>query len=258
MRITFLFLLYPFIIMFNSNSSNSFKNQYNIKKIEKYNKLDQASSSNIDTLKNLIIKPTIINKNNNLDLNKILPTKQKEYDLEAHEAFKKRTNLPYKGIIKDFDFSKIRDKHSEDLIVHKVSNKDKLFFNDDKSKYEKTISKQNDDLTKTFSKDKINEHKKHFEYQHKYKFRNKFDNNSTSNNDIRTDRIEFYKNEQQKNEDSKRKIDDILLNLIDSGVISENLDSINYDKINIIDLEKKLIQEFGQEEFNKLMADINK
>ena len=105
--------------------------------------------------------------------------------------------------------------------------------------------------------DKINEHKKQFEYQHKYKYRNKLDS-TNSNNDIRTDRIEFYKKEQQKNEESKQKINDILLNLIDSGVISENLDSINYDKINIDELEKKLKQEFGEDEFNKLMLDIKK
>jgi len=258
MRITFLFLLLYYFIMINSN--NSFKNQYNIKKIERQNRLDQSNlSSNIDTLKNLIIKPEIIDKKNNIDFTKILPITQKKFDNEVSEAFKKRTNLPYKGIIKDFDYTKIREKHSEDLIVHKVSNKDKLHFNDDKNKYEKTISKQNEDLNKTYAKDKINEHKKQFEYQHKYKYRNKLDSNSSnSNNDIRTDRIEFYKKEQQKNDDAKRKIDDILLNLIDSGVISENLDSINYDKIDINELEKKLKQEFGEDEFNKLMNDINK
>ncbi len=255
MRITYIFILYLYFIMIQSNFNN-FKNQYNIKKIERQNKLDQSQSSNLDTLKNLIIKPVIINKNNNQDIVKLLPTKQKEFDKEVLEAFKKRTNLPYKGIIKDFDYSKIREKHSEDLIVHKVSKDDKLHFNDDKSKYEKTISKQNEDLNKTYAKDKITEHKKQFEYQHKYKYRNKFDSNN--NNDIRTDRIEFYKKEQQKNDDAKRKIDDILLNLIDSGVISENLDSINYDKIDINELEKKLKQEFGEDEFNKLMNDINK
>jgi len=261
MRITFLFLLLFYFIMINSNNNNSFKNQYNIKKIERQNRLDQSNlSSNLDTLKNLIIKPQIIDKKNNIDITKILPNIQKESDSQVSEAFKKRTNLPYKGIIKDFDYSKIREKHSEDLIVHKVSNTDKIHFNDDKNKYEKTISKQNEDLNKTYAKDKINEHKKQFEYQHKYKYRNKLDSNSNSNsnNDIRTDRIEFYKKEQQKNEESKQKINDILLNLIDSGVISENLDSINYDKINIDDLEKKLKQEFGEDEFNKLMLDIKK
>ena len=57
-------------------------------------------------------------------------------------------------------------------------------------------------------------------------------------------------------EDSKKKIDDILINLIDSGVLSENLENINYDKIDVDELEKTLIKEFGEEEFSKLMKEI--
>jgi len=78
---------------------------------------------------------------------------------------------------------------------------------------------------------------------------------SNDESDLRTDRIEFYKKEQNKLDDSKKKIDDILLNLIDSGVLSENLDSINYDKINAKELESTLKNIFGEEEFNKLIKE---
>jgi hypothetical protein len=58
-------------------------------------------------------------------------------------------------------------------------------------------------------------------------------------------------------EHSKKKIDDILINLIDTGVLSENLSTINYDKIDVDELEKILKKEFGEEEFLKLLGEIN-
>ena len=109
------------------------------------------------------------------------------------------------------------------------------------------------EIKDTYSVAKQTTHKKEFEYQHKYKYRSKLESNDES--DLRTDRIEFYKKEQNKLDDSKKKIDDILLNLIDSGVLSENLDSINYDKINAKELESTLKNIFGEEEFNKLIKE---
>ena len=120
--------------------------------------------------------------------------------------------------------------------------------------FEKTISDQNKDIKDTYSLDKKTEHKKEFDYQHKYKYRVKLDTNDED--DLRTDRIEFYKKEQNKIEDNKKKIDDILLNLIDSGILSENMESINYDKINTNELENTLKNVFGDEEFEKLMKEL--
>ena len=57
-------------------------------------------------------------------------------------------------------------------------------------------------------------------------------------------------------EENKKKIDDILIGLIESGVLSEDLDKINYDKIDVNELEEKLKKEFGEEEFKKLMNDL--
>ena len=128
-------------------------------------------------------------------------------------------------------------------------------FKSDVDKYNTTINTQNKEINDIYTIDKKNEHKKEFEYQHKYKYRNKLENNSEC--ELRVDRIEFYKKEQQKLDDSKKKIDDILLNLIDSGVLSENLDNIDYDKIDVDQLEKTLIKEFGEEEFSKLLKQIN-
>ena len=229
--------------MISSNDS------YNMKKMQKFNKIDQQY--NKDNLKELIIKPIKIEKPN-INIDSLVQNRLQNSKNELDECIKKRTNQPYKGIIKNFNYNK-EFKKQDDLIVHKVTSNDKINFNNDIEKYNTTITTQNKEITNTYSIDKKNEHKKQFEYQHKYKYRNKLDNTES---DLRVDRIEFYKKEQQKLEDSKKKIDDILLNLIDSGVISENLDTINYDKINIEELEKTLISEFGEEEFSKLLKDI--
>ena len=224
-----------------------------MKKIKKFNNVDHLY--NQDELKNLIIKPQKIEKPN-INIKSLLDNRDTTNKKELEESIKKRVNQPYKGIIRDFDYTKIREKHEEDLIVHKVTevDKDKKIFDDKMDVFEKEIAKQNKNIKDAYSLDKKTAHKKEFDYQHKYKYRVKID--GPDNDDLRVDRIEFYKKEQNKIEDNKKKIDDILLNLIDSGILSENMESINYDKIDTNELELKLKKAFGEEEFDKLLKDI--
>ena len=229
------------------------RDSHNLKKIQKLNNIDQKY--NKDNLLDLIIKPEKIEKPN-INILQVVSIREHEGEKELEECIKKRTNFPYKGIIKNFDYTKIREKHKEDLIVHTVSDADKVNFNDDYNKYNTTISTQNKELNDAYSTNKKNEHKKEFEYQHKYKYRNKLDNTNNDESNLRVDRIEYYKKEQLKVEENKKKIDDILIGLIDSGILSEDLDKINYDKINVEELENKLKKEFGEEEFLRLMNDL--
>lgn len=235
------------------NNNSNIRNSYNMKKIKKFNNIDHMY--NQDEIKNLILKPQKIEKPN-INIKSLLDNRDNTNKKELEESIKKRVNQPYKGIIKDFDYSKIREKHEEDLIVHKVteSDKDENIFKEKMGKFKNEIATQNKDIKNIYSLDKKTEHKKEFDYQHKYKYRVKID--STDNDDLRVDRIEFYKKEQNKVEENKKKIDDILLNLIDSGILSENMESINYDKINTEELELKLKNAFGEEEFEKLLKDI--
>ena len=226
------------------------RDSYNLKKIQKFNKIDQTYDK--DSLKQMIIKPEKIEKPN-LNIENLIKNRESDGKKELDECVKKRTNLPYKGIIKNFNYEQKFEK-AEDLIVHKVTAEDKLNFDKDIENFNNKISTQNKEINNTYSQDKHNDHKKEFEYQHKYKYRTKLDNDVES--DLRIDRIEFYKKEQEKMEDSKKKIDDILINLIDSGILSENLETINYDKIDVDELEKTLIKEFGEEEFSKLLKEI--
>ena len=234
------------------NPNSNIRDSYNKKKIKKFNNIDHLY--NQDELKNLIIRPQKIEKLN-INIKSLVDNRGDANKKDLEESIKKRVNQPYKGIIKDFDYSKIRDKHEEDLIVHKVTinDKDKIIFNNKMDNFEKVIAEQNKDIKDTYSMDKKISHKKDFDYQHKYKYRVKIEN---EDEDLRVDRIEFYKKEQNKVEENKKKIDDILLNLIDSGILSKDMEFINYDKIDTNELESKLKNAFGEEEFQKLLEDI--
>jgi len=219
---------------------------YNLKKIQRFNNIDQRYAT--DTTNNNMqdIKPQKIDKVN-IDLNKLVQDRKQHNQHELDESIKKRTNLPYKGIIKNFDFNKIRANHKEDLVVHKVTDADKKTFNEDISKYSNTITKQQKELSEIYAENKKNEHKKNFEYQHKYKYRTKLDvggegaggaDGGAEGADVRIDRIEYYKKEQLKVEESKKKMDDILMNLINKNAISENLDNFDLNKIDIKDINE--------------------
>lgn len=226
---------------------------YNMRKIKKFNNIDQ--SYNNDDLKNIVIKPQKIEKSK-VNLADLVENKKQECDKELRDSLAKRINEPYKGIIKDFDYKK-KIKESDDLVIHKVStvDKDKKVFDKKMDDFKDEIKVQDNNIKSVYSIDKKTEHKKDFDYQHKYKYRTKIEDDGEDN--LRVDRIEFYKKEQTKVEDSKKKIDDILLNLIDSGILSENLESINYDKIDASELEKKLKSAFGNDEFEKLMKELS-
>ena len=232
---------------------SNIRDSYNIKKIRKFNNIDQ--NYNNEDLKNLIIKPEKLEKPNIND-SKLLDEKINQTDYDLKDSIKKRTNKTYKGIIKDkdFDFSK-NIKQSDDLVIYKVNTNDKnqKVFDEKMGVFKTEIDDQNVHINNVYSLDNKNTHKKEFEYQHRYKYRSKI---NTDDSDLRIDRIEYYKNEQNKIDNSKKKIDNILLNLIDSGILSENMDSIDYDKINTDDLEKTLKNVFGNDEFKKIMDEL--
>jgi len=232
--------------MINSNVREA----YNMKKIKNFNNIDQVY--NKDELKNIIINSVKIEKPN-INIESLVQNRNITNNTDLEESIKKRVNLPYKGIIKDFNYNK-NINSEKDLIIHKVSSEDKIHFNEDMNKFKTTNNTIDNEIKNIYSIDKQLNHKKDFEYQHKYKYRTKLE--TSDETDLRTDRIEFYKKEQNKLDDNKKKIDDILLNLIDSGALSENFDSINYDKIDTKELENKLKSAFGEDEFNKLVREL--
>ena len=65
-------------------------------------------------------------------------------------------------------------------------------FDKNMGTFKTEIGSQNDKIKDIYSLDKKIQHKKDFEYQHKYKYRTKLDV-SNEDTDLRVDRIEYYK-----------------------------------------------------------------
>jgi hypothetical protein len=233
---------------------SSIRDSHKINKIKEINQVDNHYEKS--DLSNYILRPTKIIKEN-INIKNIAKKKEKEQESEYQDIKKnkKMVNNPYKGIISKEDFN--YDKNIEnikDLVVYEanIEDKNKEIFETKYDKFKKTKKKDDKDIKEVYSKSKKAEHLKEFEYNHKYKYSAKVDDEGGDGENLRTDRIEFYKKEQQKAENSKKKVDDILIGLVEAGIISENMDSIDLDQIDENELEKRLIEAIGEEDFKKL------
>ena len=212
----------------NSNNSNliKIKEQQELKQLEKLNQLE--NKYNKDKIKESVIKPIKIEKDNR-DIKKDYNSKEKEYFKERDELWKIRTNQPYKNIIKDEQqvkkFINRNNIDKSELIVHKVTNLDKQSVDKEYSQFKNKLETHNNELKVIYSTNKQAEHKKQFEYNHKYKYRIKYD--PSDHNKLKQDKIEMFKKEQQKEEENKQKIDNIIENLINNGIFNkEELEEI--------------------------------
>lgn len=190
------------------------------------NQMDKSSKkdSNFDKLRNIIIQPQQISKPNMQDINNRYDTRLRSFDVERREYEQKRTNMPYKTIIKSADTTKI--KKQEDLLIHKVTEKDKEGVDEQYNHIIETIRTQDGENKILYAASKQSEHKEKFEYNNKTKYKVRY--NPKDYTDMKSDQVEYYKEEQRKLEQDKKKYDDILENLLEEGVI-------NHD--NILDLD---------------------
>ena len=231
------------------------KNKYINKKITSLDNIDKKNENSV--LIDKIIKPIKEEKVSEKYLKKSIEIKKKELEDNEKEGLKTRKNFPYKGIIKNFDYNKVI-KNEKDLIVFRPKDENKETFKEDIKIYKDEIKKQNIENKNVYSEDKKTDYNKKFEYVQKYKYKSNLTNNNEIEGDsLRTDRIEFYKKEQSKIDKNNSIINDIFVDLINKGVLTENLDNINMDNFDVDDIEKKLIKEFGKEEYDRLMKEIN-
>ena len=113
-------------------------------------------------------------------------------------------------------FIKKKITDSNDLVIHKITSKDKLGIEKKLIEYNKKVKKDNEDLKIEYSVSKISEHKKQFEYNHVYKFRIPY--NPKDHGDLKQDKIKYYEEQQRKLEEDKQKVDQIIESLITNGI----------------------------------------
>jgi hypothetical protein len=164
-----------------------------------------------------VIAPIRVEKSDSREIDKLIDDQRMKVTQKYLEEnwWKERTNAPYKNILVNEDWKK-DFKKKEDLIVHKVSDLDKVGLIDDYKKILKLIEEQNGQLKVIFSASKKNEHKQAFKYVQKYRDRVSY--NPKDFNDLK----DYYKKEQNKYEREQKKIDDVIARLMDEDDIGED------------------------------------
>lgn len=202
-------------------------------KIEKKNNSEELIKNIKDRWGIDVIKKRSYRKNNEYD--DITKQFKDKVGTQRQELWNKRTNVPYKHIIKDEKYYKKfvsdpRKKRKEkELLVHKVTNKDKEGVEEDFDKFNQNIEKHDNELKIIYSTSKEVEHKKKFEYNHKSKYRVKYD--PTDHSKMKKDKIDILKKEQKKQEKDKKNINDIYHQLANDGIFSnEELEKIDLSK----------------------------
>ena len=239
---------------------NMYQTMNNIKKMEqskylsKINELEKNRDRlqlDKDELRNAIIKPIKIDKNDKNDRQEII-IKYRDLEnnfsnKELENLWNKRTNQGYKHIIKDERYQKKDYKKKEDLIIHKVTELDKIGVDNELKHFEETIETQNGELKIQYSQSKELEHKKKFEYNNKYKYAIKY--NPKAHEELKDNNVEYFKQEQEKIEKDKKKIDDIMQSLIETNMLTEE------EKKDLIDLDK---EDDNKQDNNKQDIEIEK
>lgn len=191
--------------------------------VEKMNEIKKMDGKK---LANLIIPSEIIKKpNNEQEFNSKYMDMKREYEPSLLDYWNKRTNLPYKNILKNEDYTK-SIKSSKDLIVYKINLQDKSSLTKELKELMEKIDQHNKELKESYTTDNEEEHKKDFEYNNKYIFRIKYDPKNAE--ELKEESLDEYKKKQEELDKGRKRVDEILESLIDSGVIvkEENIDEI--------------------------------
>lgn len=209
---------------------NMYQTSANLKKMQQsniYSKINELEKNrdrlqlDENELRNAIICPIKVEKCDEREIViKYKDLKKNFTDKELKQLWDKRTNQAYKNIIKDEKFQNKEFKKQEDLIVHRVTNLDKEGVEDELKEFQNKLEKQNGELKIQYSQSNELEHKKKFEYNNKYKYVSIY--NPKDHGNLRNDNIEYFKEQQEKQEKDKKKIDDILQDLLNSNILTDD------------------------------------
>jgi hypothetical protein len=297
----------------NYNSSNQVRNIQNMQEqMSKLRQLQQMKNTerlselesiiDKDKIKESVIRPLKEPKADIKELEKTWIVKQNNLEPERQEHWRARTNQPYKNILKNIDYNKIqyltdqerdtltkntdyskfyqhlgrtgKDLAEEELIVHKVTDADKLEerLMAELDVINNFIKKHDKELTVIYSLSNELSHKKKFDYENVNKYEKiKYDPADFA--DMKKDKIELFKKEQEYLEKDKKKVDDIIENLVNKGMISEQdaqdiygNDGENNDKsygnsddeeIDLDKLEQQLLKELSHDDIKSIQKETN-
>lgn len=237
------------------NQMERLKKIQETRKIEKLNALNQMKDKK--KLAEIVIKPVSIEKHNedvmpefnklnkNLEAEiKLDPKKKGSGDTVLEKAWKKRTNKPYKNVLKnvltDDDYVKKKYNDKEDLVIHRVSDADKMGLEEEFKEFEKELERHDDELKIIYSLSEKANHKKKFEYNKVYKSRIKED--PSSHTELKDSKLEEFKREQKRLDKDNKQYDKIVEILLNEDIFTkEELDEIKREE----NEDNKILKELG-------------
>ncbi len=189
----------------NNRLLSSHRNRNKIKNITRIKEETATPVNMVDIIINTQkVKP------NNTDIKAKLAAMEKDYDKTNLKSYwDKRTNDPYKVIFKKENFKKDY-KTQDDLVVHRVTSKDKEGVEEEYNHKTKDILTHNNELKKIYAKEKEESHFKKFVYNNSYKYRTP----QTKPTDF-VEMKDAAKHEDDNNDD----VPDIMDSLIESGLL---------------------------------------
>lgn len=237
---------------------NRFYQQMVMQKEEKIRKIKNVSELGLskEQIVEYVIAPIKLEKSSSKEIEKYFSDEQEKITKKYIEEnwWKKRTNAPYKNILKDEDWTK-QFKKEKDLIVHTVSKHDKIGLEEEYVMLLGLLEKHNSDIKVIFSASQENEHKKHFKFVQKYKDRVKY-NPKDNNIDLK----EYYTKAQKKYDNDQKRLDEAIARLMDEDITDKEIKELESEIIkpskskkttkqekNIDDEIKELVKELGED-----------
>jgi len=216
-----------------------------------------------------VIAPIKIEKSDMHEINKLCDDENNKYteDYIKKNWWAQRTNAPYKNILKDENWKK-EIKSGKDLIVHKVTDLDKVGLQEDYIKLQKLLETHNGELKVIFSASKESEYKKSFKFVQKYKYRMKYD--PKDYNDLKN----YYKKEQKRYDKDQKRYDEIIGRIMDDDKIddkelkqieteflkpskSKKIKKIKDTADNMESQIQEMIEMYGEEDIEKILQELD-
>lgn len=237
------------------NNMMRYKKAQEMKKMHRSNEIDNVFDKAL--IHESVIRPIKIIKEDSNDVINKFKKLDSNWESERQKGWSQRTNQPYKNIIKSDNRFLGRAKiEKEELIVHRVTDADKIGLLEEFTDLVNILEKHNNELKIVYSTSKEMEHKKKFEYVHRDKYRIKYDPKDYG--EMKKDQLDYYKKEQQKLEKDKKNVIDIIESLMNKGILKEEDIKFIEEEEKQIDnedtfsnLEKQLKNELG-DDYSKL------
>ena len=169
----------------------------------------QTTSYNNSNLSSIIIGQQSTDKPiNSEQFNRYIEQLNKIRPKELDEAYKTRTNTPYKNILPE-EYFKENYNNQDDLIVYKNDRKNNINLKKDIINIKNNRILLDNDLKQKYNKSNEEKFKQDFEYNNIKKY-----NINYVQPELKNNAKDFYIKQQQQYENTKQNIDDVIENML--------------------------------------------